>query len=417
MDLNDLNDFEPTPWQNSTNIVIEDEDEENNFELQDQYLAGNLMTEGDIYTAQDIEIGTNLHFYNLEQRDDNIDYQETPQSIYLVNENSNDYTHFHSTTSKSDREQIVVPQQQILRNKNDYAEDDYLRYYHEQEEQEQLLEEVEENEYTDLQYTTTNITNVNASTKNQCKISVLSFNLWYDKEDRDERFEKFCNLVQLYNPTIVCLQEVSNLILQKMLKMEWCKEYFNSVNKIDSNRLCGEVTLSKFPFENKEHFPFKNTAAGNYINIADIHLPLNFTHPNPGEEQLYGDKITIVNTQLEKLKTFSEVRKDQFNSLISFLLHQSCVFIVADTNFTDEDSDILSMPEPWKDAFVEFGSPSDQRNTYDSEKNTYINGFYQYRFDRMIYKSRYWKLSYFELIGQDELISTHFGTYTEFTKY
>lgn len=386
-------------WNSGKTIILEDEEdetqnqnlefqEENDYQFPQDHYQNEMGDEYGYYQNQDdFQDQNDFQDQDYEQnfQNQNVEYQETSQ---IYNDQAQHY---------SDEIMNQYHFRPIQQNDPDDDADQYIEEY---------LAEQNQNNTDNDEY----------DAVFDCNISIFSFNLWHNKENRDKRFEKLCNLIKLYNPDIICLQEISNLILQKMLKMEWCKEYFTSINKIESNRPCGEIILSKFPMENKEHFPFKHTAAGNYINITDIHIPLNYMHPLPGEEKLSGDKLTIVNTQFEKLKTFTEVRKDQFNSLISFLLHQENVFIVVDSNFTDEDNDTLSLPEPWRDAWLESGAPQDQQYTYHSEENKYINGYCKYRYDRVLYKTPYWKLSYFELIGKEELISTHFGIYTEFVK-
>lgn len=249
----------------------------------------------------------------------------------------------------------------------------------------------------------------------ECRLSVLTLNLWHDKEDRTERLQAFLDLVTQYNPDIICLQEVTNLVLQKILRQKWAKLYFSSEKKI-RDRPCGEVILSKFPISLRESFPFKQTAAGNMINIVHINIPLNYVLPTPGEEDITGDRITVINCQLEKLPHFSDMRKEQFRSIVNLLCRQSCVFFFGDTNFTDKDTDTLDIPSPWKDVWLELGAPTDYQFTIDSTKNTYLSGFQQARFDRAIYKSPYWAADYIETVGMDQLVSNHFGLYCEFSK-
>jgi len=247
------------------------------------------------------------------------------------------------------------------------------------------------------------------------RISLLSLNLWNDKETRPERLQNFFDLVCNCDPDIICLQEVTNLVLTKILRQKWAKVYFASTKKI-RERICGEVILSKFPISLCETFPFRQTAAGNCINITHINIPLGYILPTPGEENLVGDCIAIINCQLEKLKPFSEMRKEQFRSLVNLMCRQTCVFIVGDTNFTDEHLDSLDIPVPYRDVWYEMGEQNEHQFTYDSTKNRYIHGNCQYRYDRAIYKSPYWCADYFELVGVDTVASTHFGIYCEFIK-
>ncbi len=203
------------------------------------------------------------------------------------------------------------------------------------------------------------------------------------------------------------------------MMQNWTKAYhINRVSITNPSRVKTEVILSKFPMTINESFKFKNTMMNNYANIVDLSIPINGRCPN-------GDKITIVTSQLDGLLHYSAYRKDQFYSLINLISENNNIFFLGDTNFTDAGEDVIEIPEHWQDVWIQLDKPTETEYTVDSEKNSYLTGHRQYRFDRVIYKSRNWTASKLEFIGTESITdseknpvypSDHFGLYVEFVQ-
>lgn len=284
------------------------------------------------------------------------------------------------------------------------------------------------------------------------KISFISWNIWSDRMYLDDRLKGICEIIEQKDPDFICLQDVCNNVLQKMLRMDWAKYYFVSnewIDKTASGPNVAQIVFSKYPFTKNECFPFRNSSSHRKINIVDVNLPLNKVFPDmESGHYLNGTNLTLLNTQLEPLKLFSSVRKDQFYTIINFLMERKNVFICADTGFTDQDDDVLDIVDPWRDAHIQhLVKMSNEKGiallepdtsniakdfvndwfTVNSEINTFVNGFNQYRFDRLIYKSQDWQMTHFELLGREPIKtinlkskpiypSSHFGIYCEFAK-
>ena len=259
--------------------------------------------------------------------------------------------------------------------------------------------------------------------------TILSLNLWNDKEDQERRIRSFCerisNMEQI--PDVICLQEVNYPIFKTLLNQHWTAPYFSSItpsilekNKELSNRDAFEVIFSKFPITLSESFPFQQSTGNQFVHVIDLQIPLNYFPPNYNYNILnpqpeYTKTITIMNTQLEKLKAFSEMRKQQLYGLFSTLVQRKTAFICSDTQFTDEDEDFITLPEPWGDVFEQASRKEEDAFTYDSEVNKYISGFQQCRFDRIFYKlNGGWKCTQFELLFKDEPVSSHSGIFASF---
>jgi exonuclease III len=262
-------------------------------------------------------------------------------------------------------------------------------------------------------------------------ITFASINLWADKHNRDSRFTNFCEIMKSMEPDILCIQEINETILQKLIQQNWAKAYFKSTYHISKNtNVTGEVIFSKFPILRKETFPFNNTVSGQTIHIAHIQIPMNYfqlPNSNGGCHENESMSFPVITAQLEK--TNKELRKEQIHSMFNMVLPLPNVFMMVDTNITDEDSDFINLPEEWKDAYEDNFSNLEMTNdqeemrlyaetntfTFDSDYNTYVNAYQRYRYDRMLYKSKSgWKCGDFELICNEVPVSTHFGLFTTF---
>ena len=266
-------------------------------------------------------------------------------------------------------------------------------------------------------------------------ITVASINLWSDKYNREARFNNFCEVVKNVEPDILCIQDINETFLQKLIQQDWSKSYFKSTYHISKNpNLTGEVIISKFPIIHKETFPFNNTTSGQTVHIAHIQIPLNyFQQPIGTESEFESMNFPVITAQLEKNKGFSDIRKEQLYSMFNMVLPLSTVFMLVDTNLTDEDTDCINLPEGWKDGYednfsnMEINGEDQEKMreyaetntfTYDSEYNMYISGYQRYRYDRIFYKSKDancgWKCIDFELMCNDIPVSTHFGIFATF---
>jgi hypothetical protein len=265
-------------------------------------------------------------------------------------------------------------------------------------------------------------------------ITFAAINLWSDKYNRDVRFNNFCEIIKNIEPDIICIQDINETFLQKLIQQDWCKMYFKSAYHISKNiNTTGEVIISKFPIIHKETFPFNNTTTGQTVHIAHIQIPLNyFQQPIGSENEFESMNFPVITAQLEKNKGFSDIRKEQLYSMFNMVLPLSTVFILVDSNLTDEDTDFINLPEGWKDGYeenfsnLEIGENQHEMReyveqntfTYDSESNMYISGYQRYRYDRIFYKSKDancgWRCIDFELICNDVPVSTHFGIFATF---
>lgn len=257
-------------------------------------------------------------------------------------------------------------------------------------------------------------------------VSFLTYNICFKRFQYHKRVLALNEILGELCPDIVCLQEVTNQSLSEFLKSAWSKEYYVSTYHID--RRYGEVIFSKYPYVLNESFPLSQTYMNRHINVMDLSIPIN------SDGLPLGHRMTVVAVHLESLPDNKRLRKNQLYSIFELMENESNVFILADTNFTDEPGDTLTdaeMPEYWADTWTVLvsdaaESESDDSDkyagyTYDSERNVNVEGKCRYRYDRILYKSVEWEPIKVSLVGTDPIRGTkdvypseHFGLLAEF---
>jgi Endonuclease/Exonuclease/phosphatase family len=337
-------------------------------------------------------------------------------------------------------------------NPNYRINDDHDNSFNTEEIYEEEYEYHDENnyiQYGEEDYNNIRRTDINSDSDMNDIITFASINLWNNKVQREARFANFCNSMAEIDPDIICIQEITQTLLDKLLQQEWTKDYFKSTHRFTSEegnskvKSDGELILSKFPILQKETFPYNNTLTEKTVHIAHIQIPLNYFKKKNVSGEMEYSSFPVITTQLEKLKTYSDIRKQQLYSLFNMVSSIPNVFIVADTNLTDEDTDIINLPEGWIDSYEEhllnlneidmhlennYENDSQLQQifaetntfTYDSDYNVFINGFQRYRFDRLFYKSSTggsgWRCIDYQLICNDRenVVSNHFGIFATF---
>lgn len=251
-------------------------------------------------------------------------------------------------------------------------------------------------------------------------VTFVSLNIDFNEKDRDERTERLIQYVKSEEPDILCLQEVKDEVLQKLIYPFLKLGYSGTHNKIFNYDASFEknfydcVIFSKYDFDEPVHLYFKETLFqrrilhinvsinGHSIVLATIHFDSSFK----------GDGLNIKREQYKTAKiTFDKMLEDN-----------KCdhVILCTDTNIGDEDEKFfITSDESWSDAWTVDGKQVSEF-TYDCKNNSYAENF-QSRMDRIIFKSNNKKkmaLKNYSVIktGKDgKLFGDHFGISATFS--
>jgi exonuclease III len=220
-------------------------------------------------------------------------------------------------------------------------------------------------------------------------ISVLSYNIWFDKENKNERTVSLIENIRIINPDIVCFQEVTEDVLKYIKKKLTLYNIFPKT--LDSAYGC--VIISKYPISKTKIYKLTSNMnrtllvakidvrfeflEGDMIRAENKHLLISTCH--------YESEFNSVN--LTKMAQFDEVKTilNRLSKQYSKIIH------CADTNITGtEQTRYLTNDPEWKDAWIEMGSDASECHTYDCFTNDNLMKRkikLRSRIDRTIYKS------------------------------
>eukprot|EP01095_Lingulamoeba_sp_RSL-Kostka_P002772 TRINITY_DN1368_c0_g1_i1.p1 TRINITY_DN1368_c0_g1~~TRINITY_DN1368_c0_g1_i1.p1 ORF type:complete len:328 (+),score=73.46 TRINITY_DN1368_c0_g1_i1:60-1043(+) len=240
----------------------------------------------------------------------------------------------------------------------------------------------------------TEIYNNEENTNNNLeKLTLLTWNIWFDKRTFAQRYPSIMKEIKTHNPHFFCLQEVIPKFLKVFLSDPYIKEHYSIIGNSDElssdhSSLLGSygvIIFSRIRVKRFVQFPLPSIY-GRELLLAETYI---------------NDKRVIVSTvHLESKKPMSRNRKLQLEKIF-YIFNQlycddnsnndSTLFLMGDFNFHDkwpaEQANI-------DDSFIDVWS-----NLYPNEdgftEDTYINimrynqkkEHKQVRFDRMLIRS------------------------------
>jgi len=243
-------------------------------------------------------------------------------------------------------------------------------------------------------------------------ITILNYNIWFDTTTRSHRIKALINIIKLYNPDVICLQEVTQYTYD-ILYESFCNSYNMFPNKIE-NYDC--LILSKFKIIEYHNQKFNNTSMDRKLH----HIVIEHNNTN----------IIIATTHFEsefKYKNFNKI--DQYHEA-QYLLNKLTkltpyVIFCSDTNIlSHEECDFFKNDKKWLDSWSTCGSDKNIEYTYDTINNTNLkfkcsDKTIQSRIDRIIYHNHNLIPSDYRLIKKIDNIepSDHYGIFLNFYVY
>lgn len=251
------------------------------------------------------------------------------------------------------------------------------------------------------------------------EVSVISYNIWFDPEEEELRIQALTDIIKMYQPDVICLQEVKPSVLVK-IQDKLKKEYKCSFPK-KIRQTYGCVIITKHQIQSSIEFDYPNSQMGRGLQIISCTFPLidqeggvipfNLHFANSHFESVFKHKVNK-----EKIDQYGIV-KDVLNTC-------DHVIFCSDTNAkVTEDKYFLDTSElsHWSDVWEQIGTKKN-KFTYDSYSNIYLMGKsakYKARLDRIVYKSKILQPDHLELINYlsvpyDIEPSDHFGLFAKF---
>ncbi len=246
--------------------------------------------------------------------------------------------------------------------------------------------------------------------------SVLSYNVWFDETYRIERSKKIIDLISIYDPDVICFQELTEKTFE-IFEHDLSESYYI------------------FQIFSSEGNPYGAALAFKRDTVKLVDKPYYFDYvgcTNMGrriigcEVKIAGTKIHFLTTHLESLPKNAHIRSKQFNVLNKVIADLDNVIIAGDFNITCKNEEIERkiLSSRLEDCWIRTGASSRIAWSYDGRRNKNIlNPKLRSRLDRIYYckGSKDFRAIRMQLIGMSDVSdeiqippSDHFGLMTNF---
>lgn len=228
------------------------------------------------------------------------------------------------------------------------------------------------------------------------QISVMSYNIWFDETERENRLLSLIDIIKHRKPDIICLQEVIPKIA--IILIEKLKDLYNHTypQKIDQQYGC--MIFSRYPIINCFKHDYIKTNMGrrlyyivieyNMIIDDDIYL---------GNQYVVKQNLVIATSHFEsEFKKNNDIKTGQYQQARQILNELYNVYgpviCCSDTNILPhEERYFITEDRCWHDAWKTNGEDKSIEYTYDTAcnlnlKNRNIQKEIRSRIDRIIYR-------------------------------
>jgi exonuclease III len=253
-------------------------------------------------------------------------------------------------------------------------------------------------------------------------LSILDYNIWFDKYNMAERTISLIDVIEEKKPDILLLQEVTpkvfEILVMTLNKLGYKHNFPEVINK--SYDCC---IFSKFPIIEKNYNDFNNTRMGRALITSVIEFPIIIK--NGDNLNVENINILLGTSHFESVfdKKYSNIKKDQYLYVQQYLDNKKeykYIIFGGDTNIINEDETKSFFKDiHWNDVWDDIENQEENNYTYDTEtnKNLIMRGIknLKSRIDRILYKGDI-IVRDFELIKEGNFIippSDHHGLYVK----
>ena len=259
------------------------------------------------------------------------------------------------------------------------------------------------------------------STRGSDEISVLTFNIWFSSEKKEERMAALGQVVQELDPDFLIFQEISLGNLPALEKQRWFSKYRLIPPKVDAMKLMDvskscAVILSRYKYavDNWKIFLYKRFAK---YRRALVTAEISNVIPSKNVNLLLGG------THLAHDVPRALVREEQLKEAVKTLAPFENVCLLGDLNILDEIDGELVLPPPWIDAWLSVpGNTHSSGYTISQNTSPFAsvrqrNSTSSGRLDRVLCKLLDFEVKEVRVVGNKLpksgiLPSDHFGVFT-----
>ena len=166
-------------------------------------------------------------------------------------------------------------------------------------------------------------------------LTVMTWNMWFDKKNRAQRTETLLNEVSCYDPDIVALQEVVPESLEIIIAKMKPTYYVIGVNQSGFPTGYDTLILSKFPPIEWDRYYLPKTKMGRNLLLATLQTPTR---------QITVGTFHLESVFLPKTKAAEELKESQLKYIYAISPLNS--ILMGDTNLVlDNDPYPFQSPE------------------------------------------------------------------------
>ena len=254
------------------------------------------------------------------------------------------------------------------------------------------------------------------------ELTFITYNVWFNEELKvKERMNAIGNIIKSHDADIVCLQEVTPLILSLLQSGHWYKSggytlcslplairqlpYFNVI-----------LTKHEFVKGSGKLIPFSNSRMGRFLVMTPIQLKNNkkrivyaaTTHlESPVGAYAGGKKDKFSAERIEQFQ-FSLASLDEFCKNSNVIFGGDMNWCRPTKNYENDGDMNKFLGKEWIDCYQHL-HPNENGYTYDGKQNGMLSNYLQNRLDRVLYKNTgELKLIECDMIGKDAIPSVEY---------
>lgn len=233
-----------------------------------------------------------------------------------------------------------------------------------------------------------------------------------------DRLDALGHVVRVKRPEFIALQNVTNENIKKVLAAPWATHYtaIQPPYKFETRKKPTVAILSSYPATDPKTLKYHETATdrmlqrGYYVMYDKQNKPF---------------VICVATTTLEEGLKVSELREKQLNEACLSMVDDVDAFLLGNLCLDDDIDGEILLQGGWMDAWLSIpGNTQSNGFTYNPDKNPLIkeDPFGPGRPDRVLFKSKHYKLDSVELVGVEPVqlsggtgvtISNHYGLFVQ----
>eukprot|EP00698_Gefionella_okellyi_P019124 TRINITY_DN5822_c0_g1_i1.p1 TRINITY_DN5822_c0_g1~~TRINITY_DN5822_c0_g1_i1.p1 ORF type:complete len:295 (-),score=28.95 TRINITY_DN5822_c0_g1_i1:147-1031(-) len=219
----------------------------------------------------------------------------------------------------------------------------------------------------------------------------LTYNIWFEDHFFDERMAALCKEVETSNADVICLQEVTDKSLARLLGHPFIQQNYITSDADASTFSDYGVTMlcrKTLPVSNFEIHPF-NSFMGRRALLADLRFA--------------DAPLRVCTAHFESLNT-TQYRIPQFAQCFSLLEHAPTGLLMGDFNF-DKTEPFSDPPEQaaLDKRYVDLWCATHDLDKEESWTMCARGGWFAWRPDRVLMRSEQWKVHSVTRVGLGDI--------------